>query len=134
MSVHVRLRVAAEEYAMPVGHVLEVTDVGQVWAVPRTRPELLGVQNLRGQILPVVDIAVLLRVLRTAPPSCLLVAEAGGRRAGFTIDDVSGVGLLAEPTMESESDLLLGTTLDGDDLIGVIDVPRLFDALQQVGQ
>lgn len=119
---------------MPVGHVLEVTDVGRVWAVPRTRPELLGVQNLRGQILPVVDIAALLRVLRTAPPGRLLVAEAGGRRAGFTIDDVSGVGLLAEPTMESDSDLLLGTALDGDDLVGVIDVPRLFDALQQVGQ
>ncbi len=131
MSVHVRLRVASEAYAMPVEHVLEVADLGQVRAVPRSRPELLGVRNLRGQVLPVVDLALLFGIPRTVPPGRMIVAEAGGRRAGFAIDEVSGVGELGDPAEETESDLLVGAALGGGDLIGVIDVPRVFDSLEQ---
>jgi purine-binding chemotaxis protein CheW len=129
MSVHVRLRVASETYAMPVEFVLEVAELGDIAPVPRSRPEMLGVWNLRGQILPVVDLALLLGIPRAAPPRRLLVAEAGGRRAGFAIDEVSGVGELADPAEEAESDLLVGATLAEGDLIGVINVPRVFDSL-----
>jgi purine-binding chemotaxis protein CheW len=131
VSVHVRLRVASEAYAVPVEHVLEVADLGQVWAVPRARPELLGVRNLRGQILPVVDLTLLFGIPRTVPPTRLLVAEAGGRRAGFAIDEVSGVGQLGDPAEETESDLLLGAVLGEGELIGVIDVVRVFDSLER---
>ena len=134
MSVQVRLRVASETYAMPVEYVLEVADLGQVRAVPGARPELLGVRNLRGRILPVVDLALLLRIPRTAPPARLLVAEAGGCRAGFAIDEVSEVGELPDPAEETESDLLVGALFGEGDLIGVIDVPRVFDALVQVAR
>ncbi len=134
MSVQVRLRVASETYAMPVEHVLEVADLGQVRAVPGARPELLGVRNLRGRILPVVDLALLLEIPRTAPPGCLLVAEAGGRRAGCAIDEVSEVGELPDPAEETESGLLAGALFGEGDLIGVIDVPRVFDALSQVSR
>ena len=134
MSVHVRLRVASEAYAMPVEHVLEVADLGQVRAVPGARPELLGVRNLRGRILPVVDLALLLEIPRTAPPGRLLVAEAGGRRAGFAIDEVTEVGELADPAEETESDLLVGALFGEGELIGVIDVPRVFDSLEQVSR
>jgi chemotaxis signal transduction protein len=129
VSVHVRLRVASETYAMPVEFVLEVAELGELAPVPRSRPEMLGVWNLRGQILPVVDLALLLGIPRSAPPRRLLVAEAGGRQAGFAIDNVSAVGELADPAEEAESDLLVGATLAGGELIGVIDVPRVFDSL-----
>jgi chemotaxis signal transduction protein len=131
MSTYVRLRVAAEAYAMPVGHVREIADLGTVTPVPGLRPEVLGVRNLRGQILPVIDLAMLLRVARTNAPARLLVAEAGGLAAGLAIDEVSGVGEMPEPTDESDSDLLSGAVLDGDDLIGVIDVPSVFAELER---
>jgi purine-binding chemotaxis protein CheW len=130
VSVYVRLRVAAEAYAMPVEHVLEVTELGTVVLVPGARPELLGVRNMRGQILAVVDLALLLGIPRAAPPARLLVAEAGGLQAGFAIDEVSMVGDLADPAEETESDLLVGATLVGSDLVGVIDVARVFASLQ----
>lgn len=119
---------------MPVEHVLEVADLGQVRVVPGSQPALVGVWNLRSQILPVVDLALLLHIPRTVQPSRLLVAEAGNRRAGFAIDDVSGVGLLGDSMQETESELLIGAALDGAGLIGVIDVPRVFDSLDQARQ
>jgi purine-binding chemotaxis protein CheW len=129
VSVHVRLRVAAETLAMPVGHVVEVAKLGDLEPVPRSRPEILGVSNMRGQILPVVDLALLLGIQRTAPPSRLLVGEAGDLSAGFAIDEVLEVGELADPTEETTSELLAGATLADGDLIGVIDVPRVFELL-----
>ena len=68
MRVYVRLRIASESYALPVEHVLEVADIGLVRAVPRARPELLGVWNRRGRILPVVDLAQLLGITQPAAP------------------------------------------------------------------
>jgi purine-binding chemotaxis protein CheW len=116
-------------YAMPVEHVIEVADLGPLRAVPGARPELLGVRNIRGHVLPVVDLALLLGVTRTMPPRRLLVAEAAGQRACFAIDEVTEVGEMAEPAEEAESDLLTGATLAGGDLVGIIDVPGTFRSL-----
>jgi purine-binding chemotaxis protein CheW len=117
-------------YAMPVEHVLEVRDFGALASVPGSPPAMLGVCNLRGQILPVVDLAWLLGIPRTAPPGRLLVAGTEGLKAGFAIDEVSMVGEMAEPAEEAESELLVGALLVGDDLVGVIDVPRVFASLE----
>jgi purine-binding chemotaxis protein CheW len=134
VSVYVRLRVDSEALAMPVEHVLEVAELGEVAAVPGARPEMLGVRNVRGQILPVIDLALLLGIPRTIAPGRLVVAADGDRRAAFAIEQVSGIGELAEPTEETASDLLAGATLADGDLIGVIDVPRVFDSLQGTQQ
>ncbi len=133
MSVYVRLRVSSEAFAIPVEHVLEVAELGEVTAVPGTRPEMLGVRNVHGQILPVVDLALLLGIPSTAPPGRLLVAEDRIRRACFAIEEVSGVGELGDPTEETVSDLLAGAIFGDGELIGVVDVPRIFSLLQGSG-
>jgi purine-binding chemotaxis protein CheW len=117
-------------YAMAVEHVLEVRDFGTLAAVPGSPPAMLGVCNLRGQILPVVDLSLLLGISRTASPERLLVAGTGGLKAGFAIDEVSMVGELADPAEEAESDLLVGAMLVGGELVGVIDVPQVFASLE----
>jgi chemotaxis signal transduction protein len=85
---------------------------------------------VRGQILPVIDLALLLGIPRTTVPGRLVVAEDGARRAAFAIDQVSGVGELGDPTEETVSDLLAGAILADGSLIGVIDMPRVFASLQ----
>ncbi|HUZ83919.1 MAG TPA: chemotaxis protein CheW [Gaiellales bacterium] len=131
MSACVRLRVASECYAIPVEHALEVADLAEVAAIPGARPELLGVRNLRGQILPVVDLARLLRIPRSGPPGRLLVTQAGDLQAGLAVDEVCDVGELGDPTEETESELLLGATLTDGELVGVLDVPQVFASLQR---
>jgi chemotaxis signal transduction protein len=141
MSSYVRMKVATEAYAMPVEHVLEAAGLGRVRAVPGARRELLGIRTLRGQILPVVDLARLLGVHRTSAPTRLLVAEARGFRVGFAIDEVNGIGDLGDlaelgetgelgmPAEGIESGLLAGATLSDGELVGVLNVPRVFDSL-----
>lgn len=125
-----RLRVAAEAYAIPVTQVREVSGLGEVTPVPGTPPGVLGIRNLRGQLIPVIDLAAVLGISRVAAPGYLLVIQAQGQQAGLAIDAVSGVSELPDQEEEAESGLLSGAVLDGGDLIGVIDVPAVFGAIE----
>jgi purine-binding chemotaxis protein CheW len=129
MNAYVRFRVAEEAYAVCVLNVLEVASLGEVTPVPGAPREILGVRNLRGKILPVIDLAALLGTRRSQPAERLLVAESDGRQAGLAIDEVTEVGELPDPAEEAESALLLGTLLDDGDLIGVLNMPAVMDAL-----
>jgi chemotaxis signal transduction protein len=129
MNAYVRFRVAEEAYAVPVLNVLEVASVGEVTPVPGAPREILGVRNLRGTILPVIDLAALLGTRRTEPPARLLVAESEGWQAGLAIDEVTEVGDFADPHQETESALLAGTILEEGDLIGVLNMAAVISAL-----
>jgi purine-binding chemotaxis protein CheW len=130
-GIHVLVRVGTEAYALPVESVLEVAEPGAITPVPGASASVLGVRNLRGQVLPVFNLAAVLGVQADRTQPRLLVAEDNGRRAGFTIDEVRDVGTLPEPTDTSDSTLLAGASLTAEGLVGVIDVPALFDALER---
>jgi purine-binding chemotaxis protein CheW len=131
VSVHVTLRVGAESYALPVEHVLEISEFGEVTPVPGAPRFVLGVRNLRGQILPVVDFGEVLGLTRTPDPQRVLVAEVRGRSAGLAIDEVTDVRVIPEVTEEADSDVLIGATLADGELVGVVDVARVFEKLEQ---
>jgi len=128
-DVHVRLRVGGEAYAFGVEHVLEVSDLGEIAPVPGAPEGVLGVRNLRGQVLPVFELASVFGIAREGAAGRLLVVEHEGRLAGFAIDEVVDVGVLPDLSEQAESAFLLGAALDNGELVGVVDVPRLFRAL-----
>jgi chemotaxis signal transduction protein len=128
-EVHVRVRVGGESYAVAVEHVIEVAELGTLSPVPGARNSVLGVRNLRGDVLPVFDLAAVLGVTGDSLPQCLLVTELGSLRAGFAIDEVTDVGELPPIGEETHSKLLAGAALDDSGLIGVVDVELLFAEL-----
>lgn len=130
-DVHVRLRVGGESYAFAVEHVLEVAELGEIAPVPGAQGDVLGVRNLRGEVLPVFDLAAVFGIGRPAAAQRLLIVEHDGRRAGFAIDEVVDVGQLPAPAQETESKFLHGASLDAGELVGVVDVARLFASLAQ---
>lgn len=115
---------------MPVSGVVEVTRLGEVTPVPGTPPEVLGVRSLHRQILPVIDLALVLSV-RGAAPAQVLVAEADGITGGFAVDEVRAVGELTDPITRTEQGFLLGTVLHENSLIGILDVPAIFAWLRR---
>jgi two-component system chemotaxis response regulator CheV len=131
MSVHVQVRVGSELYALPVAHVLEVGEIGALTIAPGASRATLGVCNLRGDLLPVFDLAAVLGLPSSESPQRMLVAERGGTRAGFAVDEVTDVDELPEADQDVDSDLLTSAALIEGSLVGVIDVDRLFDTLER---
>jgi purine-binding chemotaxis protein CheW len=112
-GVYVRIRVAAEHYALPVEQVLEVSELGEIAAVPGSPPEILGVRNLRGQVIPVIGLATMLG---------LSGEESGELRAGLIVDEVLDVEELPPALEQVDSEYLLGAFLIGGDLVGALDL------------
>ena len=128
-AVHVRVRLGEESYAVAVEHVIEVAELGELSPVPGAHGSVLGVRNLRGDVLPVFDLASVLGIAGDSLPQWLLIAEHGSLRAGLAIDEVTDVGALPPVGEETQSKLLTGAALDDSGLVGVVDVERLFAAL-----
>ena len=124
-----RVRLGGESYAVAVENVIEVAELGMLSPVPGADSTVLGVRNIRGEVLPVFDLASVLGIRGDSLPQCLLVTEHGGLRAGFAIDEVTDVGELPPVAEETHSKLLSGAALDDSGLIGVLDVEVLFARL-----
>jgi purine-binding chemotaxis protein CheW len=130
-EVHVRVRVGSELYALPVGNVLEVAELGDLTAVPGAGPSLLGIRNLNGRVLPVVDLASVLEIGRDGIAPRLVVAEVDGRLAGFAVDEVTDVAALGSGRESTEVEYLLHAVLEDGRLVGVVDLERVFATLVQ---
>lgn len=82
-----------EEYGVPIQDVREILRVPEISRVPQAPPHVRGVINVRGQILPVVEIRSRLGLapLQITAGSRVLLAEAADRVIGLLVDGVSQV-------------------------------------------
>ncbi|HEY1358667.1 MAG TPA: chemotaxis protein CheW [Thermoleophilaceae bacterium] len=131
-TLHVRVGVAGEGYALPVDDVLEVAELGEIAPVPGAGRALMGIRNLRGQVLPVIDLASVLGLAGKGRPERIVVTEDGGRKAGLAVDSVDGVESVPEATEPAESPHLRGAALTGGALVGVVEISSVLDASQEV--
>jgi purine-binding chemotaxis protein CheW len=129
-DLHVLVVVAGEHYALPVDSVSEVAEYGTVAPLPGAPASVLGVRNLRGNVLPVVDLASVFGIERNGAPSRVAVVEHERLKAGLAVDSVTGVERLPDASEEVESRYLRGAALNAGALIGVVDVPRVLDSVQ----
>lgn len=127
--VCVRVRLGEEHYALPVEGVLEVVELGDVVPVPGAPAWVLGVRNVHGQVVPVVDPAPLLLAERRGPHPRVVIAENGGRRAGLAVDEIVAVGELPAFAEHTESEYLAGAAIVDSRLVGLVDVASVLDAV-----
>jgi purine-binding chemotaxis protein CheW len=132
MTLVLRVGVAGESYALPVSEVLEIADYADVARVPGATAAVLGVRNLRGAVLPVVDLATVLGLPRAGAPSRIVVTEQGSRTVGLAVDSVVGVEPLPDATEPTESAHLSGAALVDGALVGLVDLGSVLDAAQGV--
>jgi purine-binding chemotaxis protein CheW len=126
-AVHLRVLVGGEQYALAVEHVAEVLELSEVTPVPGAPPALLGLLNLRGETLSVVDLASALGLPGEHRRARLVVASDNGRRAGLAIDAVLDVATLPQTSPEDGLACVRETTVIDGALIGVLDVGALLD-------
>jgi purine-binding chemotaxis protein CheW len=84
-----------EQFALPLGQVLEICRVSGLTAVPRTGPETLGIMSLRGEVVPVANLAAILGLAVAAHPKdkmlrIILLADGRGP-LGLQVCQVRGV-------------------------------------------
>lgn len=86
-------KLGAERYGIPIGSVREIQRVGDITPVSTAPPFVLGVTNLRGAILTVVDLRVFLGLqhMPLTEQARILVAEGGGMGVGLVVERVEEI-------------------------------------------
>jgi purine-binding chemotaxis protein CheW len=122
--------IAGTDYGLPILTVKEILQHEETTRVPGTPASIRGVINVRGQVVPVVDLAVKFGRGETAVTkrTCILVVEAlvGGDRltVGVLADAVNEV--LDLPTSEIEPAPSFGANVRVDFLTGMGKVGKNF--------
>ena len=104
-------RTGRERFCFSVLDVEEVVDWPNLTKVPLSPTFLMGIFNLRGSIVPVVDIAFTEGRRADLPPKHVVVASLSGEdghedlRIGIAADEVIGTCSTAEPLLVEEAPL-----------------------------
>jgi purine-binding chemotaxis protein CheW len=98
-----------EEYAIEVLRVREIVKLQHITVVPETPAEVRGVINLRGRIIPVVDLRMKFGMPKAdyGQRTCIIVIEpraAAQGPTGIIVDDVSEVLNLSEKDIQDTPD------------------------------
>jgi purine-binding chemotaxis protein CheW len=103
---HLSFQLSGEAYAIGILRVREILEQQPITHVPLTPPSIRGVINLRGKVIPIVDLATKIGLppTHTTKWTCIIVVEIdlGGDKAvmGLLADSVSEVVALAPGDVE----------------------------------
>src|SRR5574337_319554 len=94
-----------EDYGVSIEQVREIRPLESLTKVPNAKRYVKGVMNLRGMIVPVIDVKEKLGFSsgESNPKTRILVADVNGRLTGLLIDEVDQV--MRIPLKEVETNL-----------------------------
>lgn len=127
---------AGEEYAIGILKVKEIIEYDTVTVVPKTPKWIRGVINLRGSVVPVVDLAVKfgLEERPVTRTSCIVILEGQlenqNTTMGIVADSVSQVMDLAEEDIREVPEF--GTRVQVNYLLGMAQMGKKFALLLDV--
>lgn len=131
----VTFRVGNEDYGLHIMRVQEIIRVIEAVKVPKAPAYVEGVINLRGKIIPIIDLRK--RMMKTitsySDASRIIVVDTGGKLAGVVVDAVIDVLMLNSEDVEScpsiddskRSEYIMGVGRQGDRLITVLKLENL---------
>ncbi len=114
----------------------EVIAMMAVEPIPQAPPYLLGMINLRGRLIPVMDLRIKLGITPSppTPESCIIIVDQKGRLLGALVDALIGVTTLEpgnyvdHPNLGEQVhvDFLKGIGKQQNDLIYILDLDKVF--------
>jgi purine-binding chemotaxis protein CheW len=126
----------AEEYGLPLVQAREILGIAPTTMLPNAPKHVVGLINLRGEILPVFDLRLLFKLQsksHVGEQDCILVAETLGEPFGLRVDGVHQVLTLSPEQIDPPSDALRdrsaaisGLAKVGSRLVILLDSSKLF--------
>jgi purine-binding chemotaxis protein CheW len=106
----VSFRLGSEEYGVDIAQVQEIIRMVEITHVPRAPHFMEGVINLRGQLIPIIDLRTRFAMPREehTKSTRIVVTEIGSKRVGIVVDSVSEVLNIPIEQVEDAPDMIAG--------------------------
>ncbi|MFN7024853.1 MAG: chemotaxis protein CheW [Pseudorhizobium sp.] len=98
----IAFRLRGQEFCVETTKVREIRGWVACTPIPKAPADVLGVINLRGEVVPIVDLARRLGMSPTAESerSAIIVAEVGPTIVGLLVDNVSDILTVSEHSIQ----------------------------------
>lgn len=130
------------EYSVDIMSVREIRGWTRTTSLPHSPEYVRGVINLRGSVLPVIDLAVRLGLPATDPEdrNVIIVVDADGRSMGLRVDAVSDILTLTEDQLHPPPDVATspGTrfvqalTILDDKMVRILDLSLVMPSSSEI--
>ncbi len=127
--------IGKEHYGVSIDAVQEIVQVPELTIVPDAPVVLEGVINLRGKVVPVIDLRKRLRLMGSSTTTAkrILVTENNGSMVGLLVDTVSEVCKVLPDAVEAPPEMILaigiayitGVVKSADRLIILLDLKKI---------
>lgn len=119
----VSFKISNEEFGVDILCVQEINRMLQITKMPNTPEFIEGVINLRGRVIPVLDLRVKLGMQRIEHDknTRIIVVELKGKTIGFIVDEVSEVLRIPKSITEAPPEMVGGIDSDFITSIGKLD-------------
>ncbi len=134
-DLHVVFNVAGAEYTVPAAAVVQLESFQGATPVPGTAPHVAGIIQVRGQVIPVIDLRRLFGHPAAEPTldTRVIVTEQGGRQVGLLVDksrevlriDAATVQTTPGLVEESSRGFFAGVIQLGQRLIMLLDLRKV---------
>lgn len=131
----VGFKLGDEEYAIDVLKIQEIIRLVEITSVPRTENYIMGVMNLRGKVIPVVDLRVRFNLEKSDfdKKTRIIVVRFEKENIGFVVDEVTQVVRINKSLIEPTPPLvgsvgqeyILGICKYNERLIILLDIDTL---------
>jgi purine-binding chemotaxis protein CheW len=94
-------RIGHEDYALAISQIVEIVGILPVTEVPDMPDFVRGVINLRGRVIPAIDVRLRfgMEARPYDPRTCVIVVALAGTTAGLIVDSVSEVTTIPAAAM-----------------------------------
>jgi purine-binding chemotaxis protein CheW len=143
-DLHVLFRVGQGEYALAARDVAQMESFSGATPIPGAAPHVAGIVQVRGRVVPVVDLRVRFGLERTEPTldSRIVVLELAERRVGLLVDQAREVvGLSPEQikpppplVTEQSAGLVRAIAQVGPRVLMLVDIQKLIGEEQLHGE
>lgn len=138
-SKYMTFKLAKEEYGIEILKVRELIGLLEITRVPRTKPYIRGLINLRGKVIPVVDLRTKFGMPATESTSqtvIIVVQIASGQSSltmGVLVDEVLEVRAIPEADIEPppalpqdiDTSFILGVGKTDKHIVFLLDIDRV---------
>lgn len=134
-------RLAKEEYGLPITKVQEINRLVPITKLPQTPNFMEGIINLRGRIIPVMDIRkrFSLAVSEHDDDTRIIIVEVSGQTVGIIVDAVTEVIRLPVASVEPpppsfvlESRYIYGVGKMEDRLLILLEIDNILSTNEEI--
>lgn len=128
-------KIGKEEYAVDILIVKEILKLPEITKLPKAADYVLGVIDLRGKIIPVVDLSTKFGIQGAASQTKAtrgIVVSIDGKQVGLAIDSVSHVIKVNSAEIEPPPPVLRG--ISGTYIVGIVKVETGFVVILDINQ